>query len=239
MAAGAVSEALKSSAEGWEFELPVFNAGATPVDVTLVSFEGANFALTSGEEEDLAAGTWGTVPFSVAANCDVLGPGPMASVRLRVQARNGSSVAAPPLPGSGSAVRGYHRAVCASADPVPGSKLVGVWIVEKVYGPNTWLVGTQQIRFDRDGSFAADPGGGPSSDDVGARGRYRLEGELLTVSVSRNDGCAAPSTATWRVTVRNDQMSMVWIHGVCPGGKPGDAWVLRRVLQDRTQAAPN
>jgi hypothetical protein len=103
--------------------------------------------------------------------------------------------------------------------------------VEKVYGPDTWLVGTRQIRFDRDGSFVTNREDGLSSDDVGARGRYRLEGELMTVGVFRNDGCAAPSTATWRVTVRNDKMSMVWIHGVCPGGDRGDAWVLRRVLQ--------
>ena len=84
----------------------------------------------------------------------------MTSVRLRVQARDGSSVAAPPLPGRGSALRDYHRAVCASADPVPASELVGVWIVEKVYGPDAWLVGTRLMRFDRDGSFVADREGG-------------------------------------------------------------------------------
>jgi hypothetical protein len=229
--AGVVTEVLEGSVESWDFELPVFNAGGTSVDVSLVSLEGANFALTSGEEEDLAPGTWGTVPFSVAANCDVIGPGPMTSVRLRVQGRDGSSEVTPPLPGRGLALRDYHRAVCASADPVPSSKLVGVWIVEKVYGPDTWLVGTRQLRFERDGSFVADRETGLSSADVPARGRYRLEGELLTVGVLRNDGCMAPSTATWRVTVRNDQMSMVWVHGVCPGGETGDAWVLRRVLR--------
>jgi hypothetical protein len=226
---GVVSEVLEGSTERWDFELPVFNAGTAEVDIRLVSIEGANFALTSGVEENLAPGTWGTVPFSVAANCDVTGPGAMTSVRLRVRARDGSSDVAPPLPGRGSAVRGYHRAVCASADPVPASRLVGLWVVEKVYGPDTWLVGTRQLRFQRDGSFVADRDTG-GSDDVPARGRYRLEGELLTVGVLRNDGCMAPSTATWRVTVRGDQMSMVWVHGVCPGGEPGDAWVVRRVL---------
>jgi hypothetical protein len=231
VAAGVVTEALVGSPEGWDFELPVFNASSAPVDVELVSLEGANFALTSGVEPNLAPGTWGAVPFSVVANCDVVGAGPMTSVRLRVQAQDGSTVAASPLPGSGSAVRAYHRAVCASADPVPTSELVGVWTVEKVYGPDTWLVGTRQIRFDRDGSFVTTRREGLSSDDVAARGRYRLEGELLTVGVFRNDGCAAPSTATWRVTVRNDQMSMVWIHGVCPGGDRGDAWILRRAPQ--------
>jgi len=159
----------------------------------------------------------GQIPFSVAANCDVLFPGPMTSVRLRVQTREGASVPDVALPGRGSALRDYHRAVCASAEPVPASKLVGVWIVEKVYGPDTWLVGTRQLEFERDGSFAADRETGFSG-DVPARGRYRLEGELLTVGVLRNDGCMAPSTATWRVTVRDDQMSMVWVHGVCPGG---------------------
>ena len=91
--------------------------------------------------------------------------------------------------------------------------------MEKVYGADAWPVRTRQIRFLRDGSFVTNARGELSSDEVGARGRYRLEGELLTVGVFQNDGCAAPSTATWRVTVRNDQMSMVWIHGVCPGGR--------------------
>ena len=94
----------------------------------------------------------------------------MTSVRLRVQAADGSSVVAPPLPGRGSAVRGYHRAVCASADPVPESELVGVWIVEKVYGPDTWLVGTRQLRFDRDGSFVADSRGRALLGVTSARG---------------------------------------------------------------------
>ena len=232
VAAGVVTEAVDGSTGGWNFELPVFNATTGPVDVSLVSLEGAKFALTSGEQANLAPGTWGAVPFSVVANCDVASPGALTSARLRVRTQDGSTVAAPPLPGRGSAVRGYHRAVCASADPIPSSALVGVWTVEKVYGPDTWLVGTRQIRFERDGSFVVDRRGGLSSDGVGERGRYRLEGELLTVGVYRSDGCQAPSTATWRVTVRNDQMSMVWIHGVCPGGNPGDAWVLRRTLQD-------
>jgi len=232
VAAGVVTEAVEGSTGGWDFELPVFNATTGPVDVGLVSLEGAKFGLTSGEQANLAPGTWGTVPFSVAANCDVASPGALTSARLRVKTRDGSSVAAPPLPDRGSAVRGYHRAVCASADPIPSRELVGVWTVEKVYGPDTWLVGTRQIRFERDGSFVVDRRRGLSSDGLGARGRYRLEGELLTVGVYRSDGCQAPSTATWRVTVRDDQMSMVWIHGVCPGGQPGDAWVLRRTLQD-------
>jgi hypothetical protein len=231
VAAGVVTEALEGSTGGWNFELPVFNATTGPVDISLVSLEGANFTLTSGRETDLAPGTWGTVPFSVVANCDVASPGALTSARLRVRAQDGSSVAALPLPGRGSAVKGYHRVVCASADPIPSSELVGVWTVEKVYGPDTWLVGTRQIRFERDGSFVVDRRGGLSSDGVGARGRYRLEGELLTVGVYRSDGCQAPSTATWRVTIRGDQMSMVWIHGVCPGGEPGSAWVLRRTLQ--------
>lgn len=226
---GVISETVEGSVEGWDFELPVFNATAAPVGIELVGLDGANFSLTSGEEENLAAGTWGSIPFSVTANCDAFGPGPLASVRLRVQARGGSSLASSPLPDRGSAVRGYHRAVCASADPVPASRLVGLWIVERVYGPNTWLTGTRTLRFSSDGFFVAVPEGERYSDGAGSRGRYRLEGELLTVGVFRNDGCAAPSTATWRVTVRKDEMSMVWVHGVCPSGEAGDAWVLRRV----------
>ena len=238
--AGVVTEVLGSSADGWDFELPVFNASASPVDASLVTFGGANWTVTSDRAEDIAAWTWGKIPFSVAANCDVLAPGPMTSVRLRVQTREGASVADIALPGRGSALRDYHRAVCASAEPVTASKLVGVWIVEKVYGPDTWLVGTHLMRFDRDGSFAADREGGLYSDDVGVRGKYRLEGELLTIDVTGGHGCVAPVVATWRVTVRSDQMSMVWVRGVCPSGEPGDAWVVRRVLDPgRVPGSPN
>jgi len=227
---GVVSEVLEGSVEDWDFELPVFNATAAPVDARLVAFEGASWRVTSGKAESLAAGTWGKIPFSVAANCDVLAPGPMSSVRLRVQTRDGASVTALALPGQGLALRDYHRAVCASADPLPASKLVGVWIVEKVYGPDTYLVGIHLMRFDRGGLFVADPEGGLYSEDVGVRGRYRLEGELLTIDVTSGYGCVAPSTATWRVTVRDDRMSLVWVRGDCPSGEPGDAWVIRRVL---------
>jgi len=230
LTAGVVTEVPEPTGAGWDFQLPVFNATDETVDARLVSFEGANFSLTSGEEENLEAGTWGAIPFSVAANCDVPAPAPMASVRVRMQTEDGASVAAPPLPGEGQAVREYHRVVCASTDSVPARDLLGVWIVEKVYGPDTRLIGSHLMRFDRDGSFVADPEGGLYSDDVGVRGRYRLEGELLTIKVSGGYGCVAPSVATWRVVVRGDEMSMVWVRGFCPSGEPGDAWVLRRVL---------
>ena len=68
VAAGVLTEAVEGSPGGWDFELPVFNATTGPVDVSLVSMEGAKFGLTSGDETDLAPGTWGTVPFSVVAN---------------------------------------------------------------------------------------------------------------------------------------------------------------------------
>ena len=42
------------------------------------------------------------------------------------------------------------------------------------------------MRFDRDGSFVADAEGELYTDEVEVRGRYRLEGELLTIDVT---GC--------------------------------------------------
>ena len=231
-AVGLVSDNFAEAASEWDFELPVFNATDAPVDATLVAFDGATLGVTSGTAEDLAGGTWGRIQFSVAANCDALVPGPMQSVRLRVHTGDGTSVTAVPLPGRGLPLRDYHQAMCASADPVPARELVGVWLVEAVYGSDAWLDGrTLLMRFDRDGTFVTDSEGDLFADEVDVRGRYRLEGDLLTIDVTGAVvGCVAPSTATWRVTVRDDEMSMVWVRGVCPSGEPSDAWVLERVM---------
>ena len=84
------------------------------------------------------------------------------------------------------------------------------------------------MRFDRDGTFVTDSEGDLFSEEVDVRGRYRLEGDLLTIDVTGSVvGVSAPSRATWRVTVRDEhRISMVWVRGVCPSGEPGDAWVL-------------
>ena len=232
LAVGPVSDIFAESASEWEFELPVFNATDAPVDATLVAFDGAALGVTSDTTQNLAGGTWDRIRFSVAANCDVLVPGPMSSVRLRVHTGARTSVTALPLPGRGLALRDYHQAMCASADPVTARELVGVWMVETVYGPGAWLDGrTLLMRFDRDGTFVTDSEGDLFTGEVDVRGRYRLEGGLLTIDVTGSVvGCVAPSRATWRVTVRDDRMSLVWVRGVCPSGEPGDAWVLERVI---------
>jgi hypothetical protein len=228
-------------ASDWDFQLPVFNATTVPVDARLVAFEDSTLTVRSGTAENLAGGTWGQIPFSVAANCDTPAPGAMVSVRLRLQTGDGSSVAALPLPGRGMALRDYHSTMCASAEQVPARDLVGVWLVNRVYGSDSWLDMNLLLRFDRDGSFFADDEGELYTDEVEVRGRYRLEGELLTIDVTAAGlGCPAPSTATWRVTVRDAQMSMVWVRGVCPGGEAGDARVLRRVGDPgRVPGSPN
>ena len=89
--------------------------------------------------------------------------------------------------------------------------------MEKVYGPDTWLVGTRQIRFERDGSFVVDRRGGLSADGVGARGRYRLEGELLTVGVYRSGGCQASTT---RSRARSKRYSTPTPGLSCASGNP-------------------
>jgi hypothetical protein len=241
LAVGMVSDVLAESSSEYDFELPVFNATATPVDAKLVAFDDATWAVDSGTAGNIAGGTWGVIQFSVAANCDALSPGPMKSVRLRMQTPAGASFTALPLPGRGLALRAYHQAVCASADTVPARELVGVWVVEKVYGSDAWVDENHLVRFAPDGSFAADDEDKLYTDEVEVWGRYRLEGELVTVDVTGAvTGCVAPSTATWRVTVRDGRMSMVWVRGVCPSGEPGNAWVLKRVLHsDRVPGSQN
>jgi hypothetical protein len=195
--------------------------------------EGAAWAVTTDRSDTIAAGSWGAVPFTIGANCDVRAPKKSSSVRLRIGTRGDRSLTDLPLPGGAKTLRDYHVVMCATEDDLVGpGDLVGVWMLEKVYGPDRNLVGVAMLRLGQDGSFAIDPQGGVLSGDVLARGTYRLEGEELTLDVEGGGyGCDAPEQVTWRVRISEDVMSMVWVRGVCPDGEQGDAWVMRRVLR--------
>ena len=66
---GPVSDIFAESASEWEFELPVFNATAAPVDATLVAFDGAALGVTSDTAQNLAGGTWDRI--SVLRRCEL------------------------------------------------------------------------------------------------------------------------------------------------------------------------
>jgi hypothetical protein len=112
-------------------------------------------------------------------------------------------------------------------------ELVGVWVLSEVFGEDTSLVGVHLVRFERDGHFSADPEGGLFSADVGVRGRYRLEGELLTLSVTGGYGCHAGTSVRWRAQegAEPGSLALIRLSGTCPTGERGDAWVMRRILR--------
>ena len=196
-----------------------------PVDASLVSFEGANFTLTSGEEvRPRRPGPGARLPFSVAANCDVTGArpddvGPAPGSRPP----DGSSVADTSASRQGLGAAGLPP--CGVRQRGTGPREQARRRLDRGEGLRTGhLAGRDPTRCGSTATGRSPPTAkvGSTPSDVGVRGRYRLEGELLTVDVTaRSTGVRPHPTATWRVTVRNDQMSMVWVRGVCPSWGTG------------------
>lgn len=230
---GTIVQAHDSAMTGWDFELPVHNASGRPVDAELRAFEGISSPFSSEPARQIAPGAWRVIKFSAPANCDDPVAGAVTTIRLRVRDATGPSDVTLPLPGEGRALAEYDRAVCGSGVPVTPGQLVGIWILERAYGPNMDLAGSLLLRFSRDGAFRADPEGELLTEDSAIRGRYRLRGQVLTISVRNSFGCGAPANQTWGLSRDAlDRLSMVWTTGSCPEGQEGNVWVLRRVLRD-------
>ena len=88
------------------------------------------------------------------------------------------------------------------------------------------------MRFNRDGTFVADPEGGLFSGDQALWGPYRLHGRLVTIDIEGGYGCRRGSTATARAaTISDNTLSLAWLRGGCPDAH-GDVWILRRLLLD-------
>jgi hypothetical protein len=233
VAAGPVRQVLEGPVAGADFELPVFNSGRTELDATLLDLEGLTSPLRSSTTRHIAPGEWAAVPFSVTPDCDRQGSRPVPTARLRLRSPDQRSDTSVPLPDQGKVLLDYVKAICASGPTIRPSQLLGVWVVEDVYGSDTYLAGVEVLRFNRDGSFSADATGGLNSTRVAMSGHYQLPNELLTIDVDGGYGCASGTHGTWLVTLDHDDnqlMSMVWLRGSCPDGAPGDVWVARRVL---------
>jgi len=233
VAVGSIKVSLEETPDEWDFDLPVHNASDEPVDADLISLDGVSAPLKSHMAGNLPPRTWGTVRFSVATNCDVGRAESIASVRLRVGTSDGRIERTVALPEGGKVLVDYHRDLCRQGRPVEPAQLHGVWIVDKVYGDDTGLVGLMLWRFGRDGSFIADPEGGLFTRDIAVRGTYRLRDELLTINVEGGYGCGPSGPITWRVALDgDDRMRLAWIRGTCPSGKQGHLWIMQRVLRD-------
>jgi hypothetical protein len=234
MTIGAITQARDTASTGWDFELPVLNQSDSVIDVDLLGFEGVTSPFTSARARQIAPRAWRVIKFSAPANCDDPVSSAVSSVRLRVRGGpGGRDDVTKALPGEGRALVDYDRAVCGSGIRVLPADLAGVWIIERAYGPNMDLTGVQLMRFTREGDYVADPEGRLLSGESAVRGKWRLRGELLTISVQNSFGCGAGAEQTWRLTVdATYRLSMVWLRGDCPEGQEGNIWILRRVLSD-------
>lgn len=232
VAVGAIREAEVAGPGHGDFVLPVYNGTDTPADASIASFEDMTATLSVDERIAVAPRSWTLVPFSATPTCDTFLPGAYSSVRLRLRTKAGPSEVVAPVPGEGAALLSYHHLLCDSSRVLTRRELVGVWVLSRVFGEDTGLVGVHLVRFERDGLLTADPEGGLFTDDVGVRGRYRLEHEVLTMSVTGGYGCRTGSSARWRPQegVEPESMTMVWLSGSCPSGERGDVWIMRRLL---------
>ena len=231
---GTIVQAHDSAMTGWDFELPVRNASDRPVDAALAAFEGVSSPFSSQPARQIAPGAWRVIKFSAPANCDDPLSDAIRSIKLHLRDDGGSADVTLPLPGEGRALADYDDAVCGSGVSVLPGQLVGIWILERAYGPNMDLAGSLLLRFSRDGAFSADPQGELLSPDSAIRGNYRLRGQVLRIDVQNSFGCGARAKQNWRLTRDAlERLSMVWTSGDCPEGQEGNVWVLRRVLRDQ------
>jgi hypothetical protein len=110
--------------------------------------------------------------------------------------------------------------------------LSGVWLVEEVMGTRTNLEGTQLMRFDSDGTFAADAEGQLFGPEPALVGVYALENGQLDVRITSDRACGRGATSTSRVAMQaGGRLSLAFLSGTCPI-EPHGVWIARRVLHN-------
>ena len=237
---GAVTDALEQPPEGWDFEVPVFNASQLPLRARIASLEGIVDTVTPEPATSISPGSWGVLGFSVAVNCDASATGLVQHARVSVRGDDSDGEVRLALPGEGKVLVEYHRDLCRPGTAVSRERLAGVWMLDRGYGEDlTGFLGLMMWRFGRDGSFVADPEGGLFTNDTAIHGTYRIQGDLLTIDSDGGYACGPESNVIWRVSLdANDRMILGWLRGDCPGGELGDLWVMRRVLLDAGLPGP-
>ena len=230
VATGGISQ-FEGASSGAEFQLPVFNPGEEEVEVTLLDLGGWGAGHLESRPVSITPDTWRAVWFSAPADCEDPLPDPVLVVSIQADASTDKWEGEVPIPDDHAVVE-YHEVVCDVSDPVTPGQLAGVWLLETAYGPQSAFAGIHLMRFNRDGTFVADPEGGLFSGDQALWGPYRLRGARLTIDIEGGYGCGPGSTATARAAIRSDNtLSLAWLHGGCPEANH-DVWILRRVLLD-------
>jgi hypothetical protein len=221
---------------GPAFGLPLRNDGDEAVEVTEFRFPDLRSELVSFEGTTLAPGVWTTLRFAAPVDCLAGATGPLATVELTLDGDRRDGV---PLPGSGEEIAGYHAIMCEPQTMPDRADLLGVWVLEEAYG-SQFLVRSMMWRFERDGTYTADPEGRVLLDvPHGVDGRYSLARGKLLVDATGGYGCGGDHHNVWRPSLLEGylglgqgrpRLSVTWLAGTCPGGMTDQVWVFRRLI---------
>jgi hypothetical protein len=234
VAVGMISKSYEAtdSSTGFDFELPVLNSSMEDIWVRGVAVVGLAAPVTTDYGPKVSPGAWEVLEFEAPADCSRPLPIEVFEVGLRVETPSGIDDVEVRLPyGGAAALLEYQRAVCTRAAPLDRGDLTGVWALQTVYGPETYMEGELLMRFNRDGSYAVDWEDGLFSRDVDVWGTYRIMGRLLTLMPRGGAVCGFGDNSMWRPAVDAEEglLTMVWLGGGCPDGE-GSVWIARRVL---------
>lgn len=226
--AGSVRES-GTVADHVSFELSFYNAGHRPVSVALRSVGPVSFPVGGGPVVALAGRSRGDVRFVVPPTCafDPTAPYESVTVHLTRGPGAGRRVVLPLLePGP---LPGYVSSLCAIPTAPTLDEVVGLWLLEEAYGRWTGGEGVHLLRFDEDGSYAADSQGRGLSGRVAVKGRWWLEGGVLETRVDGGYACNPGATGVWQASVRTHRMlDLRNVRGTCPYD-PGGVWLLRKL----------
>jgi hypothetical protein len=200
VAAGAVATAA-GRGDGAGFEVPVFNPSDVEVTATVIGLPGWSPPLGGSAPTVVPPHGWAVVPFSAPGDCSTY-PATVSSVRLRLDSVAGVDQRDVPLPEPAQVLRVHHDAVCLPNLPPDPRQLAAVWVVDQVPAgfPSTEIL----MRFDADGAFTLDAAGLLLTAKPWVRGRYRLDGENLTLVVDGGTACRPGDRFRWTVALLPD-----------------------------------
>jgi hypothetical protein len=236
--AGSINMTGLADANGPVFALELRNAGDEAIEVTDLRFDDLAGHLEGVVPTRLVPGAWSYVSFGAPAGCVSVIPSGLGPARLTFGARGGEREKAISIAGAGRDLLDYYAARCEEHGELRPADLAGTWVLVDAFGEQEF-VGSMVWRFDRDGTFVADPDGLALLDvEHAVDGRYSLENGELVVDVEGGHGCRSWDGSVWRASLAESWtppepqplMKIVWVRGTCPAGMPEQIWVLRRVL---------
>ncbi len=240
--AGVIEQVSLPDVSGPAFAVLLLNGGVETVQVSGFHFDNLESDLVAVEQATLLPGVWRSVRFGAPAHCGYETPRTLGSLRLTVRTSEGEHEQEIPLPtGADQSLLDYLAVRC-SAQPVPRMQdlVGGVWVVEQAFGDQRSL-DILVWRFERDGSFVADPEGLALLDvERGVEGRYSLEDSELRIDVDGGYECEAGDSSTWRpslidspfMATDSPKLAVAWLSGSCPDDMKDQIWILRRVILD-------